>query len=503
MKPLLYIHIGFPKTGTSTIQKFCYENRDLLKEQGLYYPQPHAIFPGHDGHLDISEKTVTFFQGNIAYRECVDLYIKDILQEKCKMNLLSSEALIIDKPSTIKELFDRFDIRIVCFIRNIFDFMSSHEKQVVKDGLRHDLFSTFRYRNHWISHYLERYRDCFGEDKCIFLNYDKVNKEKNILKTFFSALNVNIDLKKHTIRNENVTPPDAAMMFFYQLSFLPFTRSEWSTLQYEIFNMDFSKWKTFRCTLLPSFVFSLGEAAKRAIRFQAELLNDTGWYDYTLSRRDALAAIGNHDLQPEIQHDIWEKLTDKARSIILQHWPNAGKAKSCDSLLPSLEKVAPDIFDQLLVLRRGYVTCSENISRMREKEQANEVLQTEFQEEKLRKQSRILQMRKFIVKQKRGKYIWQCFGECFSALFLSSARQSCVIRRSGLFDIGWYLEQYPDVSERCIDPVLHYVRYGAREGRDPAPWFSTVSYLRSYPDVAKSGLNPFYHYIYYGIFEKR
>ena len=92
---------------------------------------------------------------------------------------------------------------------------------------------------------------------------------------------------------------------------------------------------------------------------------------------------------------------------------------------------------------------------------------------------------------------------CLAPFSWASARQAYVIRRSGLFDTGWYLERYPDVAEAGIDPVWHYVRRGAKEGRDPAPWFSTSAYEQTNSDVAASGMNPFYHYIRYGLCEGR
>ncbi|MDL2272260.1 hypothetical protein LJC23_04420 [Desulfovibrio sp. OttesenSCG-928-I05] len=75
--------------------------------------------------------------------------------------------------------------------------------------------------------------------------------------------------------------------------------------------------------------------------------------------------------------------------------------------------------------------------------------------------------------------------------------------RSGFFDIPFYIAANPDVAKEGVDPVLHYVKFGWKEGRDPAPWFSTKKYLETYPDVAASRLNPFYHYLTYGINEER
>ncbi len=84
-----------------------------------------------------------------------------------------------------------------------------------------------------------------------------------------------------------------------------------------------------------------------------------------------------------------------------------------------------------------------------------------------------------------------------------AAHGSEVIRASGLFDPAWYLETYPDVAARQADPLRHYVRHGAREGRDPNRFFSSSWYLTNYPDVARSGLNPLVHYIVHGAGEGR
>lgn len=71
------------------------------------------------------------------------------------------------------------------------------------------------------------------------------------------------------------------------------------------------------------------------------------------------------------------------------------------------------------------------------------------------------------------------------------------------FDPDFYLAQYPDVARAGIDPIVHYLRHGWREGRDPHPRFSTSYYLGAYPDVRDAGVNPFYHYLAAGRAEGR
>ena len=42
------------------------------------------------------------------------------------------------------------------------------------------------------------------------------------------------------------------------------------------------------------------------------------------------------------------------------------------------------------------------------------------------------------------------------------------IRRTGLIDSEWYLGRYNDVANFGMDPVVHYLLYGASEGREPS-----------------------------------
>jgi len=51
------------------------------------------------------------------------------------------------------------------------------------------------------------------------------------------------------------------------------------------------------------------------------------------------------------------------------------------------------------------------------------------------------------------------------------------IASSGLFDKSFYLELNPDVKAAGIDPIVHYVLYGAREGRSPSRSSDACLYL--------------------------
>lgn len=80
---------------------------------------------------------------------------------------------------------------------------------------------------------------------------------------------------------------------------------------------------------------------------------------------------------------------------------------------------------------------------------------------------------------------------------------SYLIRSSDLFDPEWYLENNPDVAQTGADPVQHYLKYGAFEGRNPGPNFDSRWYLHTYADVQKAGTNPLVHYLKQGKKEGR
>lgn len=52
------------------------------------------------------------------------------------------------------------------------------------------------------------------------------------------------------------------------------------------------------------------------------------------------------------------------------------------------------------------------------------------------------------------------------------------IATSDQFDADWYLQQNPDVATSGIDPILHYVLYGEKEGRNPTPHFILGRHMR-------------------------
>jgi glycosyltransferase involved in cell wall biosynthesis len=77
------------------------------------------------------------------------------------------------------------------------------------------------------------------------------------------------------------------------------------------------------------------------------------------------------------------------------------------------------------------------------------------------------------------------------------------IEKNHLFDFDYYLRNNLDVKLSGVNPLLHYIYHGYKEGRNPNPNFDGQYYLKKYKDVKESNLNPLVHYSLYGLKEKR
>lgn len=77
------------------------------------------------------------------------------------------------------------------------------------------------------------------------------------------------------------------------------------------------------------------------------------------------------------------------------------------------------------------------------------------------------------------------------------------LNRSSLFDRQFYLSGNPDVKALGIDPLVHYIKAGWREERDPSPLFDSHYYLTKKPELKITGEIPLAHFLTKGSVEDR
>ncbi|KGR95451.1 MULTISPECIES: glycoside hydrolase family 99-like domain-containing protein [unclassified Burkholderia] len=74
---------------------------------------------------------------------------------------------------------------------------------------------------------------------------------------------------------------------------------------------------------------------------------------------------------------------------------------------------------------------------------------------------------------------------------------------SPFFDAGWYAIHYPEIERSSLSAVDHFILVGGAKGYSPGPMFCSNAYLRHNSDVATAGVNPLLHYLRFGARESR
>lgn len=77
------------------------------------------------------------------------------------------------------------------------------------------------------------------------------------------------------------------------------------------------------------------------------------------------------------------------------------------------------------------------------------------------------------------------------------------IKNSRFFDHDYYLNEYFNLNLEGIDPIDHYLKFGFLEGKNPSNSFSTREYYEINPDVKRACMNPLLHYEKFGKHQNR
>ena len=65
-------------------------------------------------------------------------------------------------------------------------------------------------------------------------------------------------------------------------------------------------------------------------------------------------------------------------------------------------------------------------------------------------------------------------------------RNYLLLLKSDFFDSKYYLQENPDVAKAKVNPILHYLQFGWKEGRNPSPLFNTNDYISFRPDIVQT-----------------
>ncbi|MEG3766281.1 hypothetical protein [Alteromonas sp. 14N.309.X.WAT.G.H12] len=198
MKKLI-IHVGPPKSGTSAIQKWLSENRDLLVQQGFFYPKHNVDDNGvSSGNVfevfeEQKDKSLT-----ISTRK-VDALFDVFRQSGCHTLLLSSEFFF----RQINVLSDAFPQAVfLAYLRFPLDVIeSSYNQGIKRHGETRALGLPAKPRSYQLET-LEKNVSSLGEERFILLPYHRECFVKQNLVCDFLH-NIGIDLTPQLLARIN------------------------------------------------------------------------------------------------------------------------------------------------------------------------------------------------------------------------------------------------------------------------------------------------------------
>ncbi|WP_254410498.1 hypothetical protein [Campylobacter coli] len=212
-----YIHIGTPKTGTTSIQKFITLNLDLFLQQGMVYPKTFCVNNQHAKIAYIIKKNMKS-DFNFWLNQEVVFLRNEISENKKYTFLFSSEmiSLYINESYTLirlKELFNWLgfkNIKCILYLRSNDEYMISHSSQNIKCGLgvyykRKAEFCTSM-GMHMYKTICKNYINVFGKENIIVRLFDKNEfYQGDLLKDFIHSIGLEWDNKFRIPERENET----------------------------------------------------------------------------------------------------------------------------------------------------------------------------------------------------------------------------------------------------------------------------------------------------------
>ncbi|ENY1914172.1 hypothetical protein ACFVNS_001842 [Campylobacter coli] len=208
---IAYVHIGTPKTGTTTIQNFLFENRSKLKQNKFLYPLSIEKDKQHWKLVTLScefQKNKINNYNNIFFDKLkseIDDKITTIFSSEGfvwsiedKKNILGLKNLLISLGFT--------KIFILLYIRNPVDLMISFSSQDIKNAHQYISYETspekhFKRHNFDYKWICESWGEVFGKENLIVRLFDKNEfYQGDLLKDFIHSIGLEWD-------DEFIIPP--------------------------------------------------------------------------------------------------------------------------------------------------------------------------------------------------------------------------------------------------------------------------------------------------------
>ena len=182
----IFLHIGFNKTGSTSLQRNLSENSAALQHQGILYPyDPSAPYMQRWQHLPLAAaipgRNVAWLlpKNRAGLAQAYSALKERITASSCNTVVLSSESfgdldMRRQKVEWLASQFAGFDVTVVAYIRRQDSYFLSTYQEGVKAG-RSDLFDFGTHREAKMLYFARRlapWREVFGAERVIVRPFD-------------------------------------------------------------------------------------------------------------------------------------------------------------------------------------------------------------------------------------------------------------------------------------------------------------------------------------------
>jgi len=178
-KKVLYLHIGWSKTGTSAIQAQLDQQFEGLKSQGILYSKAMQMNDHAHHHFALAFSAIHGYPAKYTIEEVIDIVDNEMLNNRCESLLISTElSPFYFNDSKFCNWIKRFDeIKIIATVRRQSELLLSLFNQLVKDpqvrykGTFYQLAISHFPKVNFFSH-ITRWASKIGDNNIVIINYD-------------------------------------------------------------------------------------------------------------------------------------------------------------------------------------------------------------------------------------------------------------------------------------------------------------------------------------------
>ncbi|MES2204387.1 MAG: hypothetical protein V4496_04115 [Pseudomonadota bacterium] len=223
MKKTIYLHVGHPKTGSSSLQKFLAANQTALKEQDFSYP---ICLSGQTNHhfLFLEKVLATQLNSQIKWNYTQintqrlsimnDFFYQSLKKVTTSNIILSHESFIYGLDKLLPYFLKDFNVVVIAYFRRMDHFVESFYSELTVNGSQHLSIDEHINKN-FEKLYLNRYKiihdaaEILGNKNIIIRPYEKGQLEnQNITDDFMATLNIKYNANfKNIEQNFNPSVP--------------------------------------------------------------------------------------------------------------------------------------------------------------------------------------------------------------------------------------------------------------------------------------------------------